>query len=168
MKLSQYYKLRLPQRRIPEENDPADINDLTYNFVSLDSIAKNHADELTRLEADKATKAALIAHTDNMENPHATNKEQIGLSEVDNISSMNMPVSTAQQAAISLKADTSSVLTKENITEYTPTQEFHPATKKYVDDSVQAAGGGDMLKSVYDKNNDGIIDIAKSLKGGEW
>lgn len=32
------------------------------------------------------------------------------------------------------------------------------ATKEYVDNSVSSVGSGDMLKSVYDKDNDGIID----------
>lgn len=33
----------------------------------------------------------------------------------------------------------SDVLTKDNETEYTPTQPYHPATKKYVDDSISSA-----------------------------
>lgn len=34
------------------------------------------------------------------------------------------------------------VLTKTNTTSYTPTDDYHPATKKYVDDTVAAAGTG--------------------------
>lgn len=41
-----------------------------------------------------------------------------------------------------------------------PTQNLHAATKKYVDDKIVAAGTGDMLKSVYDTNGDGIVDKA--------
>lgn len=37
--------------------------------------------------------------------------------------------------------DRDSVLTKTNTTEYTPSQKYHPATKKYVDDLI----GGDMV-----------------------
>ena len=36
----------------------------------------------------------------------------------------------------------SEVLPKDNTTSYTPTNDYHPATKKYVDDTVAAAGGG--------------------------
>ena len=36
----------------------------------------------------------------------------------------------------------SEVLSKTNTTSYTPTADYHPATKKYVDDTVAAAGGG--------------------------
>lgn len=41
-----------------------------------------------------------------------------------------------------------------------PSNDLHAATKKYVDDSVSSAGGGDMLKSVYDTNDDGKVDKA--------
>lgn len=37
---------------------------------------------------------------------------------------------------LSEKVNTSDVLTKTNTTEFTPTSDYHPATKKYVDDSV--------------------------------
>ena len=38
------------------------------------------------------------------------------------------------------------------------------ATKEYVDNSVSSVGSGDMLKSVYDKDNDGIIDDVALLQ----
>ena len=62
------------------------------------------------------------------------------------------------------KADSNDVLTKTNTAEFTPTADYQPATKKYVDDIVIEAGGGDMLKSVYDKDNDGIIDDVALLQ----
>ena len=37
------------------------------------------------------------------------------------------------------KANTSDVLTKTNTTEFTPTSDYHPATKKYVDDFIKCA-----------------------------
>jgi hypothetical protein len=36
------------------------------------------------------------------------------------------------------KANTNDVLTKTNTTSYTPSANYNPATKKYVDDSVSA------------------------------
>lgn len=57
------------------------------------------------------------------------------------------------------------VITKNNTEEYAPTQDYNPATKKYVDDSVSAAGGGDMLKNVYDQDGDDVVDNAKALEG---
>lgn len=44
-----------------------------------------------------------------------------------------------------------------------PTEDMDAATKKYVDDSVGNAGGGDMLKSVYDTNGNGIVDNAEKV-----
>lgn len=46
-----------------------------------------------------------------------------------------------------------------------PTEDMDAATKKYVDDSVANAGGGDMLKSVYDTNGNGIVDNAEKVGG---
>ena len=65
---------------------------------------------------------------------------------------------------LSEKANSSDVLEKTNTTEFTPTADYQPATKKYVDDSVSSVGSGDMLKSVYDKDNDGIIDDVALLQ----
>lgn len=46
-----------------------------------------------------------------------------------------------------------------------PTEDMDAATKKYVDDSVADKGGGDMLKSVYDTNDNGIVDNAEKVGG---
>ncbi len=58
------------------------------------------------------------------------------------ISNINIEDGTAR---IDFKTETyplqQSVLTKTNTTEYTPTEDYHPATKKYVDDLA----GGDMV-----------------------
>lgn len=42
----------------------------------------------------------LIAHIGDRENPHGTDKEQVGLGNADNTADIDKPVSTAQQAAI--------------------------------------------------------------------
>ena len=63
------------------------------------------------------------------------------------------------------KANVTAVLTKTNTTAFTPTANYHPATKKYVDDSISTSGGGDMLKSVYDTDNTGVVDNAEKLGG---
>lgn len=68
-------------------------------------------------------------------------------------------------AALEQKSNKTEVLTKTNTTEFTPTANYQPATKKYVDDNISAAGGGDMMKSVYDMDGDGIVDNAEKLGG---
>lgn len=45
------------------------------------------------------------------------------------------------------------VLTKDNTTAYEPTLPYHPATLKYVADTVKKVGAADMTKAVYDPQN---------------
>lgn len=42
------------------------------------------------------------------------------------------------------------------------------ATKQFVNDSLSGAGAGDMLKSVYDTNNDGKVDAANTADTVDW
>ena len=44
-----------------------------------------------------------------------------------------------------------------------PTSNLHAATKQYVDSQIAGSGSGDMLKSVYDTDNDGVVDKAEKL-----
>ena len=46
-----------------------------------------------------------------------------------------------------------------------PTSDNHVVNKKYVDDAMASAGMGDMLKNVYDINNNGIVDNAEKVNG---
>ena len=71
MKKSQNYNLRLPER-VAERNDPADIDDLTYDMEAIDRelARQKRADEdLEKLKAGKAelnahSSAAVLAHPD--------------------------------------------------------------------------------------------------------
>lgn len=54
------------------------------------------------------------------------------------------------------------VLTKTNTTEYTPTGDYHPATKKYVDDSIGVVTDEEILNMLA---NHDIIDIAADNSG---
>jgi hypothetical protein len=64
---------------------------------------------LNELDTEKATVAALSAHTGDTANPHSVTKAQVGLGNVDNTSDANKPVSTATQTALNLKADSASL-----------------------------------------------------------
>lgn len=50
----------------------------------------------------------------------------------------------------------------------TPTHDNDFATKKFVTDSIGSAGGGDMLKSAYDQDNDGKVDAAETADSVPW
>jgi len=61
--------------------------------------------DITTNKTDIATNTTNItSHTGNVANPHTVTKAQVGLSNVDNTSDLNKPVSTAQQAAIDAAA----------------------------------------------------------------
>ena len=53
--------------------------------------------------------------------------------------------------------DANEVLTKTNYTSYTPTSNYHPATKKYVDDKYKAYTGYDATKTQVLKNINGTL-----------
>ena len=53
----------------------------------------------------KATTDKINTHISNTSNPHSVTKSQVGLSNVDNTSDLNKPISTATQEALDLKAD---------------------------------------------------------------
>ena len=57
------------------------------------------------------------------------------------------------------------VLFKSNTDAWVPTDNFNPATRKFVTDQIAYMGGGNMLKSVYDINDTGSIDNSKKLDG---
>lgn len=54
---------------------------------------------------EKASASDLTSHTSNTSNPHSVTKSQVGLGNVDNTSDADKPVSTAQQTALNIKAD---------------------------------------------------------------
>lgn len=49
--------------------------------------------------------AEVDAHIEDLNNPHSVTKEQVGLSNVDNTSDLDKPVSTAQQTSLNNKVD---------------------------------------------------------------
>ena len=57
------------------------------------------------------------------------------------------------------------VLGLDQTTPFTPTTNYQPATKLYVDNKLTAIGAGDMTKHVYDKNDNGIVDNSEALGG---
>jgi len=60
----------------------------------------------------------IVAHNNATNNPHKVTKTQIGLSNVDNTSDTNKPISTATQAALDNKANKNHIHTKSEITDF--------------------------------------------------
>ena len=53
-------------------------------------------------DASKANEADLVEHIEDVSNPHAVTKAQLGLANVDNTADVSKPVSTAQAAAVAV------------------------------------------------------------------
>ena len=63
-----------------------------------------HGTTASNIGAEPAN-ANIQSHISSTANPHSVTKTQVGLSNVDNTSDVNKPVSTAQQTALNLKAN---------------------------------------------------------------
>ncbi|MBR2493440.1 MAG: hypothetical protein IKB64_08315 [Paludibacteraceae bacterium] len=85
----------------------------------------------------------------------SSNVESIGVSEYKWRFSFDADGNISVGAATITAVDTmsQSFLAKSNTTEFTPTADYHPATKKYVDDAVANAGSGEGtdLSNYYNK-----------------
>jgi phage-related tail fiber protein len=81
-------------------------------LTSIVSIHQELNDEDQTLQTNIDTvQSNLTAHTSNTSNPHNVTKSQVGLSNVDNTSDVNKPISTATQTALDAKVDDSQVVT---------------------------------------------------------
>ena len=79
----------------------------------------------------KASTADVTNHTSNTTNPHAVTKTQVGLSNVDNTSDTNKPVSTATQTALNAKEGTSNK--KTDVDANKTSNVFFPSVKAVFD-----------------------------------
>jgi len=101
------------------------------------------------LRIKSAIQSDLSSHITNLNNPHVVTKTQVGLSNVDNTSDANKPISSATQTALNAKEDTSNksidgTLAANSDTLY-PSQK---AVKTYVDASTSSLQN-DLDASVY-------------------
>ncbi|MGL5113589.1 MAG: hypothetical protein ACRC6O_13230 [Flavobacterium sp.] len=84
----------------PEDEANKAIDFTTVNNTLYPSV------QAVQTELDlKADETSLQAHIDDLNNPHATTKEQIGLGNVDNTSDLDKPISTATQTVLDTKVD---------------------------------------------------------------
>ena len=80
------------------------IDDIESDIAGKAALSHTHAQaDVTNLVSDlaaKASTATVSAHISDTANPHAVTKAQVGLSNVDNTSDVNKPISTATQTAL--------------------------------------------------------------------
>ena len=87
MRKSQNYELRLPER-LAERNDPADIDDLTYDMEVIDRELKQQANKDAELDDLKASRTELNAHVSASVLAHpdgSVTDEKIGLRTVGGV-----------------------------------------------------------------------------------
>lgn len=81
------------------ENAIESSNEMTFIDRKFEIIERIRQEVKQTYDDFVEDKEKIDNHLTNKENPHETNKEQIGLSNVDNTSDIDKPVSTAQLAA---------------------------------------------------------------------
>jgi hypothetical protein len=105
-------------------------------MVKLDAAISSSTSLVPSSNLVKAVSDANQSHIANVSNPHSVTKAQVGLSNVDNTSDANKPVSLPQQTALDLKAEKSYVdslnALKADKT-YVDSQDALKADKTYVD-----------------------------------
>lgn len=82
-------------------------NNQTPTYTKASTLTDLVSGEKLSVAFGKIAKAIsdLISHIGNKSNPHNVTKAQVGLSNVNNTSDVNKPISTATQAALDAKAD---------------------------------------------------------------
>ena len=92
------------------------LNEINGNIgaiVEVFDAQQQKIDSIDHTLGDTSNK--INTHTDNKSNPHNVTAAQVGLGNVNNTSDANKPVSTAQQAALDLKANKTDTYTKAEV-----------------------------------------------------
>ena len=119
-------------------------NDLTGD--TLRAWGQKINDNFAIVQSDTAqVQTNLDDHEADTTNPHSVTKTQVGLSNVDNTSDLNKPVSTATQSALDTKQDTS----EKGVANWYAELDW---TGKVPSSQLPDAGLWDMLKGTYDPN----------------
>ncbi|GEP65799.1 hypothetical protein CBE01nite_35670 [Clostridium beijerinckii] len=129
------------------------IGDNGNEYFKFDSVNGSTTTELLTIKSDYLRyKGNKVYHESNKPTP-----ADIGLGNVENTSDLSKPISTAVQSALNGKANSSHTHDDRYYTETEADSKF--ATKS----EISQAGYGDMLKSIYDTNNNGVVDRAEKL-----
>ena len=84
---------------------PANAKFTDTHVVITDALQSTSTTEALSANQGNVLNSALSGHTSNTSNPHSVTKSQVGLSNVDNTSDANKPISTATQNALNTKQD---------------------------------------------------------------
>lgn len=156
MQTSEYYALYLPQ-----QEDMADIVPISENFQILDAA----------LAQGLAQAQAALAEAETRQNDartQAVNAQNQALQEAETRQSAALEtVKTEQSAALAAHTSAKSNphgVTAAQVGAYTKAQ-TDEACAAQITAALQHTGNGDMLRSVYDADGDGVVDDAAKLGG---
>ena len=124
-----------------EKGDKGDTGSFDYTY--LEEIVDEHLDN--RFEN---VDASLLLKVDKEEGKSLVDDEYI--QKLENIETLDVTI----MEKFAQKIDQSDL--EENL------MEIKGEVQNYIDDKLIIAGSGDMLKSIYDTDGDGVIDIAKN------
>jgi predicted nucleic acid-binding Zn-ribbon protein len=86
--------------------EEANVDNLQGRMTTEEANVDNLQGRMTTAETDiDNVEQDLTTHENRQDNPHTVTKTQVGLSDVNNTSDLNKPISTATQTALDLKAD---------------------------------------------------------------
>lgn len=137
--------------------------DGAYVYHTTSGASVSQAIDGAQSAAD-AAQSDIDTHIADTSNPHSVTAEQVTY-DIGGSENVGAALDDVYDE-LDLRALKSNVLEKNNTTSFTPSADYHPATKKYVDDQVILAGAGDMTKAVYDTDDDGIVNMADKLDDG--
>ena len=136
------------------------INDTTYSALSVANVTSaNTTGKLVswKIFKDSVTAlAVLLTWNQTVAGTKTFSTSPVVPSKTS--AATNTGTAIATEAQVYLKANTSDVLTKTNTTSFTPSANYHPATKKYVDDTV----AWKVSDTAYSASWDWVTSVAPS------
>ena len=144
-----------------QNKDTTNSTAITKNTADISTNKSDISKNKTDISQNKTDITELKKRVSTTETDISTNKSDISKNKTDisqnktDITDIKGKVSVLQ-IDINQKAEKDNVLSKDNTEIFVPAENYNPATKKYVDDLISTSGGGDMLKTVYDKQNKGL------------
>lgn len=117
--------------------------------------------------AKTAQSEALTTHTDAKTNPHSVTAAQVGAYTKAQVDTAVNSAKTEQSSALTTHTGAKTNphgVTAEQVGAYTKAQADAACAAK-ITEALKTTGNGDMLRSVYDANGDGVVDNATKLGG---
>lgn len=127
--------------------DPVSTHDPLTLGVSRNGLSLTN--QVLTLNLASNVAAGAMSTVDKVKLNHIDVTQAVDLDDMETDIGTNQTQIAAHTLLIGTKSNRTDVLEKTNTTAYTPTTDFHPATKKYVDDNVSSPFADPAKVSVY-------------------